>query len=45
MNTYIGLDLGTSMLKAVAIDDSGKTLAKAAKEIPLISHSTGWAEQ
>lgn len=45
MNTYIGLDLGTSMLKAIAIDDSGKTLAKAAKEIPLISHATGWAEQ
>ena len=34
-STYIGLDVGTSAVRAVAIDGKGKTLADAATPLPL----------
>lgn len=45
MNIYIGIDLGTTMLKGIAMDDSGKILASFAKESPMITRKTEWAEQ
>lgn len=45
MSIYIGIDLGTTMLKGIAMDDSGKILASSAKETPMISRQTSWAEQ
>jgi xylulokinase len=45
MNIYIGIDLGTTMLKGMAMDDTGKILASFAKESPMISRKTTWAEQ
>lgn len=45
MGIYIGLDLGTSVIKGTAIDDDGKTLASFSKETPLISRKSSWIEQ
>lgn len=41
----IGLDVGTSGVKAIAIDEKGGLLASAAWEYPLNSPKPGWAEQ
>jgi xylulokinase len=45
MNTYIGIDLGTTMLKGIAMNDHGKILATFAKETPMIARQPSWAEQ
>ncbi len=45
MAYYIGIDLGTSVIKGLAIDDAGRILASFSKETPLISRQPGWAEQ
>lgn len=45
MTYYLGIDLGTSVIKGLAINDAGQILANFSKEIPLISPKTGWAEQ
>ncbi|OGG30499.1 xylulokinase [Candidatus Gottesmanbacteria bacterium RIFCSPLOWO2_01_FULL_46_9] len=45
MNVYVGLDLGTTMLKGIAMDDNGKILASYAKESPMVSRLPSWAEQ
>jgi len=45
MSFYIGLDLGTSVLKGQAINDQGKLVASFKKDIPLISRQSTWAEQ
>lgn len=45
MNTYIGIDLGTTMLKGIAMDDTGKIIASFAKESPMIARKPTWAEQ
>ena len=41
----IGLDLGTTNSKAVALDASGKQLASASSDYRLYSPRSGWAEQ
>jgi xylulokinase len=41
----IGLDVGTTGVKAVAISDSGEVLARAEEEYPLSMPQPGWAEQ
>jgi len=41
----IGLDLGTSACKALAIDHDGGVLARASAEYPLATPQPGWAEQ
>jgi xylulokinase len=41
----VGLDVGTSSAKAVAIDEEGRMLAEAQREYPLSTPQPGWAEQ
>lgn len=45
MSIVLGLDVGTSGTKAAAIDESGKLLASALVEYPLLTPKPGWAEQ
>ncbi|WP_428377369.1 xylulokinase [Lichenicoccus sp.] len=41
----VGLDLGTSACKALAIDGEGRVLARAAAGYPMATPRPGWAEQ
>jgi xylulokinase len=41
----MGIDLGTSSVKTVLIDPSGRMLALAAREYPVDTPHPGWAEQ
>ena len=41
----LGVDLGTSALKAVLFDASGEILASASADYPLQQPRNGWAEQ
>ena len=41
----IGLDIGTSGARAVALNESGEVVAEAAQEYPLLSPRPGWTEQ
>ncbi|MCC6698931.1 MAG: xylulokinase [Candidatus Hydrogenedentes bacterium] len=45
MSIVIGVDVGTSGTKAVAMDPQGKLLASALVEYPLLTPKPGWAEQ
>lgn len=45
MGIVLGLDVGTSGTKAVAMDANGKLLASALVEYPLHSPKPNWAEQ
>lgn len=45
MRALIGLDLGTSEVKAVAFSPEGEPLARAAAGVPLLHPQPGWAEQ
>lgn len=45
MGIALGLDVGTSGTKAIAMDETGKLLASATVEYPLHSPKPGWAEQ
>ena len=46
MDLLVGLDVGTSGLKAIAIDrDSGNVVAQATHDYPLSTPRPGWAEQ
>ncbi|MBM3290911.1 MAG: xylulokinase [Candidatus Hydrogenedentes bacterium] len=45
MAIVIGVDVGTSGTKAVAIDESGSLVASALIEYPLLTPKPGWAEQ
>jgi xylulokinase len=45
MAIIIGVDVGTSGTKAVAIDDQGTLIASALVEYPLLTPKPGWAEQ
>ncbi len=40
----IGLDLGTSACKALAIDGNGELVAQASASYPLATPQPGWAE-
>jgi xylulokinase len=44
-NVLVGLDIGTSSVKGIAIDRSGKVLALAGASYPLSTPHPGWAEQ
>ncbi len=44
-NALIGIDIGTSGVKAVLIDESGRVIASAYAEYPLALPQPGWAEQ
>jgi xylulokinase len=41
----VGLDVGTTAVKAVAISTSGEVLARAERPYPLATPQPGWAEQ
>ncbi len=41
----VGLDVGTSAVKGVAIDPEGTVLALAEAEYPLSTPQPGWSEQ
>jgi len=44
-NYYIGVDLGTSAIKLLLVDDSGAILNAVTREYPLIFPQPGWSEQ
>ncbi len=41
----LGIDLGTSSVKCLAIEPDGKVLSLASREYPILSPKPGWAEQ
>ena len=41
----VGLDVGTSGVKALAVSETGEVLARAEREYPLATPRPGWAEQ
>ena len=43
--TLVGLDVGTSGVKAVAVSHDGEVLARAERSYPLSTPRPGWAEQ
>src|SRR2546428_7718360 len=43
--TILGLDVGTTGVKALAIDEQGRVLAKAEEPYPLSTPQPGWSEQ
>ncbi|HVA89761.1 MAG TPA: FGGY family carbohydrate kinase [Chloroflexota bacterium] len=45
MRVAIGLDLGTSAVKAVALNEEGALVAQAGARYPTVSPQPGWAEQ
>ena len=45
MSVILGIDLGTSGVKVLAIDEGGEVLASAAESYPLIQPQAGWSEQ
>ena len=45
MTTLVGIDLGTSAVKGLAIDERGAVLARAESSYPLSTPHAGWAEQ
>lgn len=45
MPALIGLDVGTSGARALAVDESGSVIASAAAEYPLLMPRPGWTEQ
>ena len=42
---YIGIDLGTSAVKLLMMDESGKIHKIVSKEYPLYFPNPGWSEQ
>ena len=45
IHTYIGIDLGTSAVKLLLVDERGAILREVTKEYPLSFPQPGWAEQ
>ncbi|MBN2305784.1 MAG: xylulokinase, partial [Anaerolineae bacterium] len=45
MPHLLGIDLGTSSVKAVVIDEQGRVTKTGAHEYPIQSPRPGWAEQ
>ncbi|MDR1734576.1 MAG: xylulokinase [Oscillospiraceae bacterium] len=45
MSVYIGIDVGTSGVKVIAIDEKAKLLASATEEYPLYAPQSGWTQQ
>lgn len=42
---FVGVDVGTSACKVIAVDESGAVLARAVRDYPLSTPRPGWAEQ
>lgn len=45
MNTYIGIDLGTSAVKLLLADRDGNILSSVSREYPVFYPQNGWSEQ
>ena len=45
MTSFVGLDVGTTGVKALAVSPDGEVLARAEEEYPLATPQPGWAEQ
>ncbi|MBP3496024.1 MAG: xylulokinase [Clostridia bacterium] len=45
MNTYIGIDLGTSSVKLSLVNKDGKILKSVSMEYPIYYPQSGWSEQ
>ena len=45
MPSFVGLDVGTSAVKAIAISPAGEVLARAEEAYPLLTPRPGWSEQ
>ncbi|MBR0354321.1 MAG: xylulokinase [Oscillospiraceae bacterium] len=45
MNLYIGIDLGTSAVKLLLVDEKGSILNTVTKDYPLSFPQPGWSEQ
>jgi xylulokinase len=46
MDRYLlGIDIGTSACKVIAVDSLGQVVAKALASYPILSLQPGWAEQ
>ena len=45
MRTYLGIDLGTSSVKSLLMDEDGKMIGSAQKEYDIIKPEQTWAEQ
>jgi xylulokinase len=42
---FLGIDLGTSSVKIILMDDGGKVVSSVSKEYPVYYPEPGWAEQ
>ena len=45
LDTFIGLDVGTTNCKAVVVNEVGRPVGQASREYSISLPSTGWAEQ
>ncbi|NUT56451.1 MAG: xylulokinase [Thermoleophilia bacterium] len=45
MTALVGIDVGTSGVKAIALSETGEVVARAEREYPLSTPQPGWAEQ
>jgi xylulokinase len=45
MKGYIGVDLGTSAVKLILMDENGSILGVVSKEYPISFPKQGWSEQ
>src|SRR4051794_39834972 len=45
MGVYLGIDVGTSATKTLAIQEDGRILARTTAEYPLSNPRPGWSEQ
>ena len=45
MNTYIGIDLGTSSVKMLLVGADGKILGSVSRDYPISYPQSGWSEQ
>src|SRR4051812_15166167 len=45
MANLLGIDLGTSSVKAVVVDEAGRVLGTGSREVAINSPQPGWAEQ
>lgn len=45
MDCFLGIDLGTSSLKVVVVDETGRVVSKSSEGYSIYSPHPGWAEQ
>ena len=45
MSLALGLDLGTSGVRALAVDEAGRVVAERTRTYPLLTPRPGWTEQ